>query len=295
MSVRKFWLENQNGDIWHFTDEESSTFLESPSGLGFALNYGGFRLGNAQVVNSMQHQLMDVQGTLKFIRDSRAKVYQSYFDFLQFISKNSLLKLHYKTPNSFESYYRYCFVKQLDKTEIDDNRLVMNCPIVFATQTFWRNDNLNSVIADNSLTEDGKKYPLERPYHYSASQLSNIKVFNRGNTDTSMRVTILGASKNPTINVYDNNGNKYGSLRMLGEFDRVVVDSDDLNQSILLEKDGAILTAPYSYQDLSIGSPNQVMITFIKLKSGESTLRFTNDDEFSGQVIVEWSDEYVSI
>lgn len=293
--VRKFWLENQDGEIWNFTDEENQTFLESPAGLGISNNYGGYRLGNAEVVNYIQSQLLDINGTLLFYRNSRAEIYQDYFDFMKFIAKNSLLKLHYKTPNSFESYYRYCFVRQIDKTEIDNEMLVMRCPIIFATQTFWRNDIRNVVVVDNSLAQDGKKYPLERPYHYATSKLSSINVINRGNTDTSMRITITGASNNPTINVYDNNDVRYGAVRMLGKFDNVMVDSDDLNEHIVLEKNGSVLTAPYSYQDLSIGEANQVYVTFIKLKSGQSTLRFTNDGTFNGIVTIEWSDEYVSV
>lgn len=293
--IREFWLENQDKQIWKFTDLESNTFLESPAGLGFNVDYGGFRLGNAEIVNTQQFQLQNVSGVLNFFGNNRAEVYKKYFEFMNFISKNYLLKLHYKTPNSFESYYRYCFVQSIQKTEIDDEHLVMECPVSFATQTFWRNDAKNIIVVDDTMTENGKSYPLERPYQYSASQLSNIKVINRGNTDTAMKITINGASKNPTFNVYDNNGERYGAIRFIGEFDKVVIDSDDLNQNIELTKNDAILTAPYSYQDLSIGSPNQVFITFVKLKSGESTIRFNNDGAFAGNVTIEWSDEYVSI
>lgn len=294
-NVREFWLENQDKQLWHFTSEESETFMEDPQGLGLDINYGGFRLGNAEIVNTQQYQLKPITGVLNFFGSNRAEIYKNYFDFMNFIAKNRLLKLHYRTPNTFESYYRYCFVQSVTKTEIDDRYLLMECPITFATQTFWRNDKVNSIAVTDESTGDGKKYELERPYHYASSKLSNIKVINRGNTDTAMKVTILGASKNPTLNVYDNNGVRYGAIRMLGEFDKVIIDSDDLNQSITLEKEGATLTAPYAYQDLSVGQQNQVYVTFVKLKSGESTLVFTNDGAFDGIVMIEWSDEYVSI
>lgn len=292
---RKFWLENQDGELWYFTELENKTFLNKPMGLGMSVQYGGFRLGNAQIVNYQSYDLLSVQGTLFFYRNSRADIYKDYFDFMKFISKNSLLKLHYKTPNSFESYYRYCFVQQIDKGEINNNSLIMECPIIFATQTFWRNDIKNVLVVDNTRTNDGKSYPLERPYHYATSGLSNMKVTNRGNTDTALKITIEGEVTNPLINVYDNHNKKYGAVKMIGTFDKVVIDSDDLNESIRLERNGAVLVAPYSYQDLSIGSPNQTYVTFIKLKSGESTLRFNSDETFNGKVTLEWSDEYVSV
>lgn len=294
-NVRQFWLENADGEIWQFTNEETKTFLNSPKGLGLNVEFGGYRLGNTEVINYQQYDLLDVQGTLMFYRKSRADIYQDYFNFMKFISKNRLLKLHYKTPNSFESYYRYCFVQNVDKGEINNDSLILECPIVFSSQTFWRNDKKNVLVVDNSRNDDGKKYLLERPYHYASSMLSNMKLINRGNTDTALKITIEGETINPTINAFDNKGVKYGVMRLLGEFDKVVVDSDDLSENIILEREGSTLTAPYSYQDLSVGSPNQVYVTFIKLKSGESTLRFSCDNIFNGVVTLEWSDEYVSV
>lgn len=296
MDVREFWLENQDGAIWKFTDKESKTFLESPAGLGISNNFGGFRLGNAEVINYIQPSLIDITGTLDFFGESRELIYKSYFDFMNFIAKNSLLKLHYRTPNNFEeSYYRYCFVRQINKTEIDSRNLEMRCPIFFTTQTFWRNDKKNYVVVSNQISEEGKSYKLKRPYFYSYNDLTNIKLHNRGNAETAMKITIDGTVKDPTLFIFDNKGNRYGIIKFIGTFDKVIVDSDDLNQNITLIKDGAVLTAPYSYQDLSVGSPNEVYVTFIKLKSGNSTMRFQSDGTFNGTITVEWSDEYVSV
>lgn len=294
--VRKFWLENQDGELWRFTDEESKTFLNAPTGLGLAVDYAGFRLGNAEIVNYQQYQLNNITGTLLFYKKSRAGIYDDYFKFMQFISKNSLLKLHYQTPNDFEnSYYCYCFVAQVDKGEIDNNRLVMQCPIVFKRQTFWRNDNKNVLNIENETQEDGKQYELYRPYYYASSKLNNIRIVNRGNAEATLKLTIFGETTNPTFRIYDNNNVQYGAVRMLGTFDEVMIDSDDLNENIVLKKNGAVLTAPYGYQDLTIGAPNQIYVTFIKIKSGVSHAVFTSDDTFTGSLRLEWSDEYVSI
>lgn len=293
--VRKFWLENQDGDIVQFTDEESKTFMSQPQGLGMEVNYGGFRLGNAEVVNYQQYQLLDINATLNFRGSSRAEIYNDYFEFMEFISKNSLLKLHYRTPNSFESFYRYVFVKQIQKTEITKDLYLLECPIVFGTQTFWRSDTKNTLIASDRLTDDGKHYKLRRKYSYSTNQLNNMVVINRGNTETSLKVTITGYSKNPTLVAYDNKRQRYGELRLLGEFDKVIVDSDDLNENIQLQQGEAWLVAPYSYQDLSVGSPNEIYVTFIKVKAGQSTLTFASDEPFNGTVQLEWSDSYVSV
>lgn len=294
--VRKFWLENQNGEIWHFTSEESKTFLNAPAGLGMSVNYAGFRLGNAEVVNYQQYQLNSITGTLIFHKNTRTDIYEDYFKFMQFISNNSLLKLHYQTPNDFEtSYYSYGFVAQIDKGEIDNSRLVMQCPIVFKRQTFWRNDKINILNIENEAGTDGKKYELLRPYYYASSKLNNIRIVNRGNAEATLKITIFGEAENPTFKIYDSSNRQYGAMRMLGTFDEVMVDSDDLNENIVLKRNGAILTAPYGYQDLTIGAPNQIYVTFVKIKSGVSTGVFSSDNTFTGSVRLEWSDEYVSV
>lgn len=294
-NVRKFWLENQDGAIWHFTDEESNTFLNVPAGLGLAVDYAGFRLGNAEIVNYQEYQLNNITGTLLFYKNNRAGIYDDYFKFMQFISKNSLLKLHYQTPNDFNSYYCYCFVAQIDKGELDNNRAVMQCPITFKRQTFWRNDNKNIINIENVVGEDGKHYTLQRPYYYAPSKLNNIRILNKGNAEATLKLTIFGEVTNPTFKIFDNNNNQYGAMRMLGTFDEVMIDSDDLNENIVLKRNGAIITAPYGYQDLSIGSPNQIYVTFIKVKSGASMGVFTYDGIFTGSLRLEWSDEYASI
>lgn len=294
-NIRKFWLENQDGKIWKFTDKESRTFLDSPAGLGILNSYGSYRLGNAEVVNFVKNELIDITGSLYFFGSTREEVYQKYFEFMNFISKNRLMKLHYQAPNSFDSYYRYCFVQQLDKSEIESDGMILKCPVRFSVQTFWRTDVENTLVGSNELIDESKTYPLERPYSYASNKLNDMKAINRGNTESALRILIDGRSVNPTINVYDNNGIKYGALRLIGSFDKVIVESDDLNQRIQLLKDGSWLTAPYAYQDLNVGQPNEVYVTFIKLKPGESTITFNSDDYFDGQVIINWSDEYVSV
>lgn len=294
MKTRQFWLENQNGEMWYFTEHDSNTFMDSPSGLGFSTNYGGFRIGDAEVVTFIQYALGTVEGTLKFMGENRAEVYKQYFDFNKFIANNSLLKLHYRTPNSFNSYYCYCFVQELDKTEMDNRRYVMNCRIAFKRQTFWRNDEKTSLLVKDVPSGESKRYQLKRPYSYASSMLSNMKIVNRGNVEAALKVTINGTVTNPMLSIYANDI-KYGAMKMLGTFDKVTVDADDLNEYIQLEKDGAILVAPYSYQDLTVGSPQETYVTFIKVRPGESKGVFTFDGVFNGEITLEWSDNYVTV
>lgn len=293
-SYRRFWLENQDGDKWYFTEKEFKTFLANPTGLGFGSSAGGFRLGNAEIVNTFRYELGEISGSLLFYNNSREAIYKDYFDFMGFIAKNNALKLHYDPPNSFDSYYCYCFVSGIQKGEIRNDMLVMECPITFKRQTFWRNDKTTSLLVKDIPLEPSKSYPLDRPYSYSSSMLSNMSIVNRGNVDAPLKITIVGTVTNPTFSIYDGD-RKYGVMRMLGTFDKVIVNGDDLNENIQLEKDGAILTAPFSYQDLSVGSPLETYVTFIKLRTGASKGVFTYDGVFDGDVILEWSDEYVSV
>lgn len=291
---RQFWLENQEGKIWNFTDKETKTFLNTPSGLGFEMNYSDHRVGNSMIITDEEHRLTDVQGTLLFHGNNSVDIYEDYYQFVKFLGKNEKLKLHYKTPNSFDSYYRHCFVSRLDKSEISTDG-IMRCSITFAVKSFWKNDNPNVLFIENTAPTDGKQYELERPYYYPANNLSNIRIINKGTVETSLKIVITGRTVNPTFRLYDSDFEQYGVIKMIGEFDKVIVDSDDLNENIELQKNGFPLPAPYSYQDFSLGKKDKIKVTFLKIHSGVSFASFTSDDTFDGSIRLEWSDEYGSV
>lgn len=295
MSVRNFWLTNADDNRFELKGENITntiSFLNEPSGLGYSVALSTVKLGNTDIIMSEQYQLGSVAGDLIFI-GTVPEMYQQYQNLLTFLARKPIT-LHYCPPNTSDGYRCLIRVVSLEKTEVSAEDGVMHCPIQMYRQSMWYQDEPNRLDVDNS-TADGKSYPLDIPYSYGALSLENIQLVNAGMTDTALKVEIFGETTNPEWDLFDEDGNKYGAAKITGTYDYVRVDSDDLNEEIYLERNGSVIANAINYQDLTVGSPQQVFVTFLKLQPGTSTLMFDLGDSFAGSVRITWSNAYVSV
>ncbi len=293
--MRNFWLTNADDNRFLLKGENiqnTISFLNSPNGLGYSVDISTVKLGNTDMILSEVYNLGNVGGDVLFIGETR-EVYQQYQDFLSFLSRKPIT-LHYLPPNTNDSYQCLVRVVVLEKTEVSHEDGIMHCPIQLYRQGMWYNDTPNILDASNEISE-GKTYPLTRPYSYGAVSLENIQLVNSGMTDTSIKVEIFGNCTDPSWTLYDDENIQYGACKILGTYDYVRVDSDDLNEEIYLERGGSVIANAINYQDLTVGSPQSVFVTFLKLNPGTSTLRFDLSDEFSGYVRITWRNAYVSV
>lgn len=294
MSYRKFWLINGEGqkfDLTNFND----AFLNDPQGLGFTNTVNVTRLGNSQRLNSIVDNLDNFGGELLF-KNSNNNVtsYDNYNRFTIFISKLPLY-FYYKTPAMVsESFYREVVVNSLDKTQVDYESNLMHCDISFTPLTMWKNDNLTIVEAGAGKSL-GKKYKLTRKYAYSSVGYGNLKLFNNSPSNVSMIIEINGKCTNPRFSLYDSSGNIYGVCRLIGTFDYVYINSDEIAEEIKLRLNDAWINNAVNYQDFTVGIPNQAYLTFCYLRPGESGMKFAFDNEFNGNVKVAWRDEYATV
>lgn len=293
--MRKFWLTNSDDVIFSLNGENienTLSFLNSPSGLGYSVDINTVKLGNTDMILSEVYNLGSVGGEILFIGDKR-NTYQQYQDFMSFLARKPIT-LHYLPPNTNDSYQCLIRVVSLEKTEVSHEDGIMHCPVQLYRQGMWYNDTPNVLDADNSIS-DGKKYPLDRPYSYGAVSLENIQLVNSGMTDTSIKVEIFGSCTDPSWELYDDENVQYGACKILGTYDYVRVDSDDLNEEIYLERNGAVIANAINYQDLTVGSPQSVLVTFLKIRPGTSTLMFDLEETFTGYVRITWRNAYVSV
>lgn len=291
MNVRKFWLENGDGAIYHLTDENKTHFLAEPSGLGLTIDYTSVKLSNSELITNKDYVLGSISGDLLFYANSRGDKYQEYFDFLTFMSKTPII-MHYQTPNSNESYRCLVQIIGLEKTEVQRDN-ILHCPVSFKMQTVWYTDRLNEITVTSKI-ENGKKYVLQRPYSYGVISFNNVIVNNTGNVETPFIFEVNGNTTDLTYTV-SQDGVPYGRGKLLGSYDYIKVNSDDLDEDIVLKIGDSIIPNSVNYQDLTVGSPNQVYVTFIKLKIGHSTINFDLDDSFNGNVVVSWRNAYLSV
>lgn len=291
--MRKFYLTNALGDNYYLTDKNINSFLNRPDGLGFARTIATQRLGNSELLTSSSYNMPQPNGEILFF--DADKSYQSYYDFIKFLSYRPI-RFNYIPDNSIEPYYIECEIVTLGKSEISPNDSVLHCPIAIYGKSMWRTSNQYTMVLLNEAVDDGKFYNLVRPYNYSGSSLSDIEFNNNGTLPAGFVIEIEGAIQNPQLSAYDENGVRYGVMKLNGNFDYLRVNTNDTEQEIYLEKDGSVLANPTAYQDLSVADGVSI-VTFFKLKTGKSKLVLTggNIDTFDGTVTLRWNNEFISV
>ena len=290
---RKFKLVNGAGEEFKLTEPANKVFGDNPQGLGYSKTMQTLRLGNDNLIPYQIFNLDQIQFDLLFYDTSLSDKYQKYNDFVSFLSHKPLY-LHYQRPNSFTWYRRRVETVSLTKTQVEHETRYMKCVFTLLPLSFWE-DDISNVIETGNQIENGKVYPIIYPIMYGNTGLSNIPMTSNGMLDAPIELTINGSVTNPQWILYDEDDNIYGRGKLIGTFDSVYVNSDEADEQMILERGGLILDNPMSFQDLTVGSPNQIYITFMKLQTGRSKLRFIVDGGFSGTVKIEWRNRYVTV
>lgn len=287
--IRKFYIENSLGNRYSLQD--TNVLGRNPSGLGAEVTFESVILGESKKVTETHYELIDKHLSIVF-RGTIPEVYQAYQDFVRFLSRKPL-RLIYVTPNTFEEYWCDVILTRLDKTEVNEAN-VLECDLELSPVDFWRNSRTNILDVGDDDEGSGKKYPLKRPYSYGSKSLSEVSISNNGFYDAPFTIEIDGTTTNPIITLYDANDVRYGQARLIGTFDKIVINSDELNESIQLVQNGVELTDPYNYQDLTY-LDDETALTFMKLKVGQSKMAFTLGLNFSGTIRITWNERYITI
>lgn len=290
---RKFKLVNGNGTEFPLANPSKKVFGNNPQGLGYTKTLNILRLGDDNFIPYQIFNLDPINFEILFYDDTLSDKYQKYNDFISFLSFKPLYLL-YQKPNSFTWYRRAIETMSLTKTEVSYQDRMMHCQMQVQTLGFWEDNDVN-VIETSQLLESGKVYPITYPFSYGSSSLSGIALKSIGMLESPLQITINGTVSNPQYILYDSNDNVYGRGKFNGTFDKVYINPDEANEELTLERNGAVLDNPLSYQDLTVGSPYEIYVTFLKLKTGDSKIRFIVDGGFSGSVRLEWRNRYVSV
>lgn len=290
MGYRKFWLENADGNYFYLT-ENSRWFLADPEGLGLKINYTSIKLSDSEYINYKDYDLGSIDGDLLFIGKTNEQKYADYFSFMRFMSRPPIY-LHYQTPNNNKSYRTLVQITGLEKTQVGKDG-VMHCPLSLKRLTLWFSDEMNYIIAGNDV-ENGKDYPLKRPYSYGAISYKNIVCLNNGMVEAPFTIEVIGEVTDMQYTL-SQNGVIYGKGKINGTYDYIFINSDDLNEEIRLQLNGSVIPNAVNYQDLTVGTPNEVYVTFLKLRAGQSALNFTLGNNFDGTVRIGWRNAYLSV
>lgn len=291
---RKFRLVNGNGDIYELTSKNHKVFANNPRGLGYSKTISSLRLGDESFIYYSLINLDDISLELLFYDDKINEKYEKYVQFINFVSFKPLYLL-YQRPNSFTWYRRRIEIGSLNKTEVSFEDGMLHCEMILKTLSFWEDDDSNIIQTNNQQLEGGKVYPITYPINYGQDSVTNINLNALGLLDAPLEITIDGQITNPEWVIYDENDVVYGRAKFIGTFDKVYVNSKESEENIELTRGGLLLSNPLGYQDLTVGSPQEIYVTFLKLKAGSSKITFFVDDTFNGSVKIEWRNRYVSV
>ena len=293
--VRKFSLINRNNATWDFTDPAEKVFARNPAGLGLVKSAELLRLGNKQKVVDEQYEFVNKTFDVLFYGDTREKMYSDYNDFIDFITVGDI-SLLYEIPSQNVAYRISVLVSEITKTEVKENG-IMSCGLTLTPLSFWEDNIKNTLVVSAEQGEDGKLYPLERPYYYAKTQsLQNVEIDILGNMEVPFEITVNGTSTDLWFGVFsDPNEPAEQRCMFTGTFTYVYVNSDEANEEIQLKDgNGNEVAYPYNYQYFPPVIDYE-KLTFLTLKKGHNVLKFFPGALFDGTVTIEWRNRYVSI
>ena len=142
--MRKFWLENRNGEIWDLNSnnlsDDTKSFLARPEGLGIRTRIRSFEIENATFIEQIQTQVQTIQGRLYF------KDYDHFAKFAEFVGvindqrdagPNMALKLYYSPSGKERHWYKRVLITELQKSEIDVRTGVLEIRTRFECLSRW--------------------------------------------------------------------------------------------------------------------------------------------------------------
>lgn len=190
--MRQFKLTNSIGEVYNLNDLDF--FLYDPDNLGYKRKASYKRVGSLFVKYKDEIDQPTPNGVLRF---KNPNAYEKYYDFSRFAMK-SPLRLEY-TPSE-ETYYLDCYVKELEKSEIEGGGL--HCKISFEAMSYYY--RLYAMEAGTEPTE-GKIYDYTYPFIYSDTGAGTVALDVDSSIESPIKISIYGEVVNPTWAHYVNN------------------------------------------------------------------------------------------
>ena len=246
--------------------------ITNPTGNGFRLNLSLLSTDIEDVIT----KVVEVKQNVRFTINQHQNSYSKANLLSQWIQKYSTTKyvmaLEYDDGNIIR--YAEGKVVSLDKTEKDEfNILPQVLEFQKTTPYFTKKENTITI----QVSSVGKKYPYSYPYSYGSSIVQNNEITNPYILDIPLIVTIDGAITNPTIDLLDEDGNRYNRVYFDGiivaQGEKLVVNSAQ-KKIFKVNQDGT--------QTDFVGQVSPLYDTFLRAKTGTTTININTNDSAAG-------------
>ena len=213
-------MDNQDNII----DRYNLELITAPTGNGFQLALSIIATDIQDIITKVVQQKATINMT----------VHQASNGYLQSnVLTNWIQKYSTTDTNMFLEYNdtvttKYCGgkVTSLTKTEKNEYKdLAQDLTFTMTTPFFVKREN--TITIEESST--GKKYPFKYPYQYGRNVVENNQIDNPYILDVPITITIDGAIDNPTIDLLDENGNRYSRVQFndmtIAQGEQLVINS----------------------------------------------------------------------
>ena len=212
--MRKFYLQNQDGDRWKLQGEKGA-YLTDPTGLGITMSqtYADLQKGFFRAVSSDNEPQSNINCTITFIRPA----YRNFRSFVNWFSAATALQLIY-IPYGTEEYHRHVDITSFMKSELDENQF-LSCELAMVARSPWFKATATHFELATQTEDKSMRYTMtyntKLLYGEDATSALTGTIPNAGHVPASVFIVFRGGGASPVISLTGQlTGKLYGACRI---------------------------------------------------------------------------------
>lgn len=193
------------------TDRFNLDLVTAPTGNGFQLELSTIATDIEDVITKVVQKKPTINMTVHLVKNgySQSNILTNWIQ--KYSTADSKMFLEYNDT----VITKYCGgkVTSLTKTEKDEYKdLAQDLTFTMSTPFFIKRENTITI----QVASIGKKYAFKYPYSYGKNVVENNEIDNPYILDVPVIITIDGAIDNPTIDLLNENGDRYSRIQFDG-------------------------------------------------------------------------------
>lgn len=253
-------------------DRLNLDLVTNPTGTGFELSLAIISSDIEDIITKVTQIKPKINLQISQIKDgyNQANILANWIQ--KYSTAESRMFLEYNDTKVI----KYCGgkVTKLTKTEKNEYKeLLQQMEFTMTTPFFQKKANTITI----QMSSIGKKYPYKYPYQYGRNVVENNTIDNPYILDVPLIITINGALTNPTVDLLDENGNRYSRVQFEGI---TIAENEQLIINSAQKKIYKILTdgTEEDYRP----EVNPMFDTFLLAKRGISSINVNSVDAATG-------------
>ena len=193
------------------TDRFNLDLVTTPTGNGFQLELSTIATDIEDVITKVVQKKPTINMTVHLVKNgySQSNILTNWIQ--KYSTADSKMFLEYNDT----VITKYCGgkVTSLTKTEKDEYKdLAQDLTFTMSTPFFIKREKTITI----QVASIGKKYAFKYPYSYGKNVVENNEIDNPYILDVPVIITIDGAIDNPTIDLLNENGDRYSRVQFDG-------------------------------------------------------------------------------